>query len=266
MSSDLSDARLKLRERLGAGARYDSPAAPVAELRYARLGTAYFARKLNELSDDELACPSLVPGWSRRHVIAHIGFQARALARLVEAARLGRAQEVLEEPDAQNEDIDVGASLPAHALRYLFKHSQVHLDVEWRDLNATGWRAEVEPLAGGLVGIGQTPWLRASEIWLRAVDLDNGASLLDFPSDVVDRLLEEAAEAFALRGLPFSLALKPTDRPGSIVIGAGENMVSAPAADLLRWLTGRGVRHGLVVGGRIEDPPFWPQPASGVLA
>ncbi|MCZ7935459.1 maleylpyruvate isomerase family mycothiol-dependent enzyme [Agrobacterium leguminum] len=259
MSSDLTGARLELRQRLGAGARYDSSAAPAAELRYARLGTAYFARKLNELSDGELALPSLVPGWTRRHVIAHVGFQARALARLVEAARLGRRREMLEEPEAQNEDIAFGASLPAHALRYLFKHSQVHLDVEWRDLDEAGWRAQVEPLNGGLVEIAQTPWLRTREIWLRAVDLDNGASLLDVPSEVVDRLLREAAQALDMRGQPFSLMLKPTDRVGSTVIGSGKNTVSGPAADLLRWLTGRGPRRSLVFDREIADPPFWPE-------
>ncbi|MCZ7912629.1 maleylpyruvate isomerase family mycothiol-dependent enzyme [Agrobacterium leguminum] len=259
MSSDLTDARLELRQRLGAGARYDSSAAPAAELRYARLGTAYFARKLNELSDGELALPSLVPGWTRRHVIAHVGFQARALARLVEAARLGRRREMLEEPEAQNEDIAFGASLPAHALRYLFKHSQVHLDVEWRDLDGAGWRAQVEPLNGGLVEIAQTPWLRTREIWLCAVDLDNGASLLDVPSEVVDRLLREAARALNMPGQPFSLMLKPTDRVGSIVIGSGKNSVSGPAVDLLRWLMGRGLRRSLVFNGEIADPPFWPE-------
>ena len=53
------------------------------ELLQARRGTAFFARKLNELTDAELDGDSLLPGWTRRHVTAHVGYNARAIARLV---------------------------------------------------------------------------------------------------------------------------------------------------------------------------------------
>ncbi|MBB3610443.1 maleylpyruvate isomerase N-terminal domain-containing protein [Rhizobium sp. BK602] len=256
MSSGEIDAREALRERLGKGARYDSLSAPASELQWARLGTAYFARQLNELSDEALDRPSLVPGWTRRHVIASVGFQARALARLVEAARLGKHEETLEEPEAQNEDVIFGATLPDHALRYLFKHSEVHLNVEWRDLDERGWRSRVKSLAGDVVDIGDTPWLRARAIWLCAVDLDNGASFLDFPPEIADRLLRDVAEELAAHGGQFSCTLKPTDRSGFIRVGSGGQVISGRIADLLRWLTGRGARR-LVFDGKTEDPSFW---------
>lgn len=182
------EARARLRERQGSGARYDSPAAPARDLLWARRGTAYFARKLNELPDSALDAPSRVPGWSRRHVVAHVGYHARGLARLAEAARNGMAEEVLAEPENQIEDVEFGATLPAHALRYLFQHSEVHLNVEWRDLNETGWKASVRALNGELVPVARTPWLRAREIWLRALDLDNKGSSADFPADFADAL------------------------------------------------------------------------------
>ena len=72
---------------------------------------------------------------------------------------------MLEEPEAQNEDIAFGATLPAHALRYLFSHSGVHLNVEWRDLDAAGWAREVISLAGETVPVAPTPWRRARAIW-----------------------------------------------------------------------------------------------------
>ena len=55
-----------------------------AQLLLVRRGTAFWSRKVNELTDDELDGPSLLPGWSRRHVIAHVGYNARALTRLVQ--------------------------------------------------------------------------------------------------------------------------------------------------------------------------------------
>jgi maleylpyruvate isomerase len=184
-------ARLQLRERQGAGARYDSPAAPARDLQWARRGTAYFARRLNELSDGELDAPSRLPGWSRRHLVAHVGYHARGLARLVEAARNGAAEETLAEPEAKVEDVAFGATLPAHALRHLFKHSEVHLSVEWRDLTEAGWRASVRSVRGEIMPIATTPWLRAREIWMRALDLDNGGSPADFPSDLRQALRHE---------------------------------------------------------------------------
>ncbi|MBO9112566.1 MULTISPECIES: maleylpyruvate isomerase N-terminal domain-containing protein [Rhizobium/Agrobacterium group] len=185
---NLDDARAALRSRLGKGARFDAPQAPAETLAWARLGTAYFARKLGELSNEELDLPSRVAGWSRRHVIAHVGYQARHLARLAEAARAGRGVEELAEAEAQNEDVEFGATLPAHALRYLFRHSEVHLNVEWRDMDETAWSASVTTLSGEVVHMRDTPWLRVREIWLRSVDLANGASVLDFPAPVRDRL------------------------------------------------------------------------------
>src|SRR5690625_2550856 len=85
----LEEAREALRVRQGAGARYDSPNAPARDLAWARGGTAYFARKLNELTDAELFRPSLLPGWTRAALIAHVGYNARALTRLCEWARTG---------------------------------------------------------------------------------------------------------------------------------------------------------------------------------
>lgn len=184
-------ARLQLRRRLGAGARFDSPAAPARDLQWARRGTAYFARSLNELADGELDAPSRLPGWSRRHVVAHVGYQARGLARLVEAARNGAAEETLPEPGTGFEDIQFAATLPAHALRHLFKHSEVHLNVEWRDLTEAGWSASVRSLSGETVAIATTPWLRAREIWMRALELDNGGSPADFPRDLLQALRDE---------------------------------------------------------------------------
>ncbi|WP_373325284.1 maleylpyruvate isomerase N-terminal domain-containing protein [Paenarthrobacter ureafaciens] len=59
------------------------------DLLQARRGTAFFARKLNELSDEELDGGTRLPGWTRRHLVAHVGYNARAIARLIEWAGTG---------------------------------------------------------------------------------------------------------------------------------------------------------------------------------
>lgn len=176
------EARALLRERQGAGARYDSPAAPAQDLLLARRGTAFFARHLNGLTDPELDGLSGSPGLSRRHVIAQVAFQARRLARLVAAARLGLDVETIVEPELHAEDVDLAATLPAHALRYLFRHSEVHLNVEWRDLGDQGWARSVTAADGQLVRIRDTPAMRARAIWNGALALNSRARMADIPT------------------------------------------------------------------------------------
>ncbi|NHU49753.1 maleylpyruvate isomerase N-terminal domain-containing protein, partial [Rhodococcus sp. A14] len=55
----------------------------------ARRGTAYFAQRLAELSDEQLSEPTGLAGWSRRHLVAHVGYNAAALCRLLDWAASG---------------------------------------------------------------------------------------------------------------------------------------------------------------------------------
>jgi maleylpyruvate isomerase len=139
------------------------------------------------LRDDEFDRPSLLPGWARAHVIAHVGYQARSLARLIECARIGDDHSLgLFECEAA--DIALGSTLPPRALRHLFDHAAKHLNVEWRDLTDEQWNASV-----GGVRLRDTPWLRARETWLHTVYLSNSGSFADFPPDLLERLLPELA-------------------------------------------------------------------------
>lgn len=126
----LEEARAALRERQGTGARYDAAEAPAETLGWARLGTAFFARLLNDLADADLWAPSLVPGWTRRHVVAQVGYQARALTQLTEWAAGGVPQPMYDSNAARLAEVENGSTLPARALRGLFRHAAVHLDVE----------------------------------------------------------------------------------------------------------------------------------------
>jgi len=78
--------------------------------------------------------PSRVPGWSRAHVVAHVGYHARALARLIEGAAAGVPVAMYDGPSQQAHEVEFGATLPVEALRNLVAHAAVHLNVEWRDL------------------------------------------------------------------------------------------------------------------------------------
>ncbi|MFH5824868.1 maleylpyruvate isomerase family mycothiol-dependent enzyme [Georgenia sp. AZ-5] len=249
-------ARAALRERLGAGARYDSPNAPARELGWARRGTAYFARKLNELTDAELYEPSLLPGWTRAHLVAHVGYNARALTRLCEWARTGVETPMYASPEQRNAEIERGATLPARALHNLFAHAEVHLSVEWRDLTDEQWDRQVRTAQGRLVPARETAWMRTREVWVHAVDLDNGGSFHDFPPDLLDELVRDVLRAWERRGEGVDLTLAPAGRE-PIVLGEGGPTVLGALPDLVRWLTGRGARRLTGSAGELPQIPRW---------
>lgn len=174
-------ARAALIARQGGGARYDAPEAPAEALLLARRGTAYFARKLNDLPDAALADPCRRAGWTKAHLIAHVGYHARALARLMEVARGVSILPEYPSATARDAEIALGATLPARALRGLFEHSAIHLDVEWRDLPGPAWDTPVTRLDGSRVLARDTPLIRAREIWQAALDLGNGGRIRDLP-------------------------------------------------------------------------------------
>jgi len=230
-----------------------------AGLLLARRGTAYFSRKLAELADDEFDGPSLLPGWSRRYVIAHVGYNARALTRLLEWAATGVETAMYASPEQRLAEIDYGATLSPLALRHLVAHSVVHLNVEWRDLSASAWTAEVRTAQGRVVPASETVWMRTREVWIHAVDLDNGATFNDFPPELVDALTADVTGGWARKGTLPGIRLAATDRTSPLIAGdnADATTLSGTAADLLRWATGRGSRRITASTGSVPDAPTW---------
>lgn len=179
MPTDLA-AQLALRARQGEGARYDAPSAPADDLILARRGTAYFARCLNELTDDDLYRPSGRTGFSRAYLVAEISYAARHQAMALTA--LGGSSAAVtagEEPVFPSPEL--AATLPARALRFLFHHAEVHLNVCWRDLSDSDWDREVSLPAGRTLPARSLPLLRARELWYGAMELGGGSRLKDMP-------------------------------------------------------------------------------------
>jgi maleylpyruvate isomerase len=129
------EARDALRARQGAGARYDAPVAPHDQLLLARRGAAFFARVLNELTDRELDAPSACDGLSRRHIVSKVSLSARAMAIAIKSVRGGLS----EDEEAWQPNMPMTVTLPARALRFLYTHSDIHLNVEFRDLSSSQW-------------------------------------------------------------------------------------------------------------------------------
>lgn len=110
--------------------RYDAAGAPHVDLRQMRRETAGFARILTDLSDAEI-----LEQPHRKQIVAEAGLQARVFALQAKECR-----DTLSEDEASFvADTSYTATLPIPALRHLFSHSALHLNVELRDLEDAHW-------------------------------------------------------------------------------------------------------------------------------
>lgn len=188
MSRAIDAARLVLRQRQGAGARFDAASAPHEDLLLARRGTAFFARKLSELADADLCAPSAIEGRSRAWVVVNLSYAARREALMVEALAGTRQAGLAPDLALQFSDLDLAETLPPQAIRHLFRHADVHLNVCWRDLSESEWDLALEEPNGSITPLRSRPRFRAARVWRAALDLGNGARLQDVPASLQPEL------------------------------------------------------------------------------
>jgi maleylpyruvate isomerase len=177
--------------------------------------TTLFLGVLDSLSDEELAAPSPLPGWTRAHVVAHVHGNALAVGRLASWAATGVESRMYESREARNAEIEQLAALPAAELRALAHASAVDLDETLDGLSDEQWQQPVVTASDRTVPASQIPWIRAREVAVHTVDLDGGVTFADLPTDL---LAAVATEVVATRA-------------------------AAPEGpDLTAWLTGRSAQ------------------------
>src|SRR6185312_518259 len=222
----------------------------------ARRGTALFAQRLAELSDDELEADSLLDGWTRKHLIAHVGYNAAALCRLMDWAATGVETPMYPSAEHRDREIKEGATLSAAALRNLFDHTVARLDEKWRNLDASRWAAPVRTAQDRTVPASETVWMRTREVWIHAVDLDNGAQFGDFPDVVLESLLADIVGAWRRKGLGTGLVLEVMGAETVAVGDDGGLPVRGPLPAVVRWAAGRGAVN-VSSDGDVPNAPRW---------
>ena len=206
-------------------------------------GTAQFLRDVDALTDAELDAATALPGWTRRHLLAHVASNAEALGRLVSWARTGVESRMYASPGQRAADIESGAERPAAALRSWVHDSAKDLETAFETLPRRAWQSEVVTAQGRTVPAAELPWLRAREVGVHAVDLGAGTTFADLPAPFCTALVDDVVRRRGGRDGP-SLALSAVDTGGAWRLdGNGEPCpVALPVADLAAWLTGRAVR------------------------
>ncbi|QQS00673.1 MAG: maleylpyruvate isomerase family mycothiol-dependent enzyme [Austwickia sp.] len=222
-----------------------SPADIPAALELLDVETAKLLATVETLTDEDLAQPSLCPGWTRGHIVTHLARNAESLVRLVVWARTGVRTPQYPSQASRDADIEEGAPRPAADQLADLSRSC--------DLVRDGLAALALPLAthelqmsSGPADPRDLPRRRLNEVVLHHLDLRAGFTLDDAHPLAIADLLDLAVSRLARPGGP-KLSINSHDGDHYLVgttpsetVADGVVAVQGSASDLLQWLT-RGV-------------------------
>lgn len=150
------------------------------------------------LTDADLRAPSLLPGWSRGHVLNHLRRNADGFSLMCEAA--GRGEEGLQYPggmDERNRGIEDGAGDPATTVVANVRASVYALETLWFRGDATMWTGHGIVATGASVPIADVPYRRLREVTVHLTDLDVGIGHEEWPDLFVRMELDRQKMAWA---------------------------------------------------------------------
>jgi maleylpyruvate isomerase len=194
------------------------------------------------IPEDQLQAPSLLPGWSRARVLAHLARGADAMRNLLIGARSGQDRAAYASAEALGADIERTAAMNAKELAADLADSAMALRTVARQLPDQAWEVRV-----GVPGLAPFPAAelltrRLVEVELHHCDLATGYTAADWP------------EVFAAMELAEPMRSQREDRlgypPGSAA--AKSASIGRPAA---AWKPGKGLPGSLLGpgGGRVAD-------------
>ena len=221
--------------------------------------TARLRRTAAGLSDGQAREPSLLPGWSRGHVLTHLARNADGLRNLLIWARTGVETPQYLSAEERNESIAAGASRPASELSADVDASAERLAAEAARLNRTNWAAEVRGMRGAPHPGWYTLQRRLGEVEIHHVDLDAGYRAADWPADFAAGFLDQVAGDFTDEDTP-AVVVVSTDSGRSYQLGppgpVPDRTISGPDWLLLAWLIGRSDGDGLAAEPAGPLPPL----------
>ena len=213
---------------------------------------------LENLSDDQCREPSLLPHWSRGHVLTHLARNADALRNLVHWARTGEETRMYPSREARNAAIEEGSGRSADELRADIDQASSALLDDLRSLSDEQWARRISwGYADHESDASEIPLLRRTEVEVHHVDLDLDYTVAHWPEEFVEHLLAETAAEFSMReGMP-GFVLVGNDDEGTWTVGPGGQHISGPPPALLAWLLGRTDGTGLHTDGALPHVEAW---------
>lgn len=184
---------------------------------------ALFRERLDDLSDAALDEPARLAGWSRRHVVGHLHYNALILGRLARSVAVG-APETLDSPvDRWHSWRARSEQMPARHLRDLMRWAEEDLETAFGELDRAVRSGRVAEVPGLRVPADDLPWMRIRELVIHLPDLDPAVDLGRLPGDLMRRL---GSDLFGVPQGDAGRAIRWILEPGSVRRADGEVMYS----------------------------------------
>lgn len=133
-------------------------------------------------AESDLRAPSLLPGWTRAHVLAHLARSADAMRNLLIGARSGVDRPAYASAEARATEIEQGAQQKAADLAADVAGSAMAFRTVARQLPDEAWQYQVQVLGSARFPAGQLLIRRLVEVELHHSDLGLGYSPADWPA------------------------------------------------------------------------------------
>lgn len=227
--------------------------APTEYLDWWRTGEEHLGTALGRLTDEEFGEPSLLPGWTRAHVLAHLAGNADAHVNFLTWARTGVETPPYASDEARDREIAERSALPPAELRQLVLTRIERLVQAVEGLPAQAWGASVRSRQGQEIPATELPAMRAREVWVHSVDLGTGVGFDEVPADVLASIVDDVLTQWDARDVVPDLVVFAGDREW----GTGRLAVSGSLPDVVAWLSGRGDGARLQADGPLPTLPVW---------
>ncbi len=231
-----------------------APVDPAEFVKRARSADATLLSMTTNLTDRDVAQASLLPGWTRGHVLAHLARHAEAHAKML------RGETDSQYPggaEGRRADIEAGADRSATEHRKDLMHWSHELAATWR--NVHDWDAEYQFMLGPGPAW-RSPATRWREVEVHHVDLAVRYTASDWPDAFVKGYLPDALDSVESRlAEGIAITIDAMDSTISAKAGQGEPVrVQGPGWALLAWCFGRAVPDGaLTVTGELPELKPW---------
>jgi len=197
-------------------------------------------RSVDGLRGEDWTAPSLLPGWSRAHVVAHLALNGEALRDVLRGAVDGRPVPMYESNERRDTDIEELAQADDAEIRERLLASTTTFADAAQAVPGAAWEGRFDRTADGpSLPLGAAPTMRVREIEIHHVDLATGYSPDDWPAGwsagVIDGMVKrlDPDVGFMVRPLDVERTWEVGTRVEDPVV------VTGPVAQLAWWLTGR---------------------------
>ncbi|MCQ4081438.1 maleylpyruvate isomerase family mycothiol-dependent enzyme [Streptomyces sp. RB6PN25] len=215
---------------------------PVSDAAAARAATERLTEAVSGLDPAAVTEPSLLPGWTRGHVLTHLARNADALVNLLTWARTGEEIPMYPSDEARDKDIEEGAGRPLDEQLDDLRLTAERFALAVEEMPPQAWASQVRTRHGGVYPAAVLPAKRLTEVLLHHVDLGIDYTCDDLPPDFVERELAWLIDGLSGHEGIAAVRLRDTGSGEEWLIGASaepELTVAGSARQLLAWVTGR---------------------------